>query len=117
MFRRHGRRTTAAALGAVVVVAVAVFGFASPAQAAKTTQGAVAYNHVTAPKSYLGAFLSGVAVTMQCWRDGDWSYGTNRWFWVNGYGIRPNGSGGVISGFVSANLISNQSVVPRCSWS
>jgi hypothetical protein len=108
---------------AVVAVAAAAAGSgllgAAPAHAAPpptTTAFAVAFNHVTQPKRDTGGFFSGWAVSMSCWRDGDWSNGTNRWFWVSGYGLKPDGTSGNISGFISANLVRNQQTVGRCSF-
>jgi hypothetical protein len=116
--RRALRRAGAAAATATAVATGLALG-ASPAQAAPpptTTAFAVAWNHVTAPKTDTGGFFGGWAVSMICWRDGAWYNGTNRWFWVSGYGLKVDGSGGTVTGFVSASLIKNQQTVGHCSF-
>jgi hypothetical protein len=50
---------------------------------------------------------AGTAVQMKCWEDANWYDGTNRWFivWAPSVGAM---------GWVSANMVSNQTVVGHC---
>ena len=112
-------RRAAVGAAAAAVAGTGLLLAAGPAHAAApptTTAFAVAFNHVTAPKSDTGGIFGGWSVSMYCWRDGDWSNGTNRWFWVSGYGLQPDGSGGIVTGFISANLVKNQQAVGHCNF-
>jgi hypothetical protein len=98
--RRVGRRLSVV-ITACTVAAGSMLATAAPAQAATANHASV-YADVW-QNGYRG-WVSG-GVVMLCWRDGSWANGTNRWFAIYG---------GSISGFVNANLVSNQSSVPAC---
>ncbi|MEU2389601.1 hypothetical protein [Streptomyces sp. NPDC007369] len=121
---RLGRMATAGAFGAAL--ALAAVGPASAADGGggqmaapspKTNSVATAYASVfgSVPKTRMGTIWADTKVNMQCWADGAWSNGTNRWFFVSAPGIHPqNGSSVRVSGWISANKVSNQRIVPHC---
>lgn len=98
---RRLRRRIAVVTAAGTVAAGSMLATAVPAQAATANHASV-YADVW-QNGYRG-WVSG-GVVMLCWKDGSWANGTNRWFAIYG---------GSISGFVSANLVSNQNSVPAC---
>lgn len=114
---------TAGAFGAALALAAV-----SPAAAAdgggnqmparpKTNAVAFAYASIfgSAPKNHLGTIWVNTKVDMQCWADGAWHSGTNRWFFVTAPGIHPQSGKTVrVSGWISANKVSNQRIVPHC---
>jgi hypothetical protein len=95
------RRLLATAMTAVAVTGLTLLG-AAPAQAATANGQAPVYSDVW-QNGYRG-WVSG-GVVMVCWKDGSWANGTNRWFSI----YTPS-----LSGFVSANLVSQQNSVPPC---
>ncbi|QES47001.1 hypothetical protein DEJ50_03160 [Streptomyces venezuelae] len=119
---RLGRMATAGAFSAALAMAAAGPAFAAdgggnqmPASP-RTNSVATAYASIgTVPKTRMGTIWANTKVDMQCWADGAWSNGTNRWFFVHAPGIHPqNGSSVRVSGWISANKVSNQRVVPHC---
>ncbi|MFJ7077368.1 hypothetical protein [Streptomyces sp. NPDC098781] len=118
---RLSRMVTAGAFGAALALAAV-----GPAAAdgggnqtpvvPRTNSPATAYASIgTVPTTRMGTIWAGTKVDMQCWADGAWSNGTNRWFFVSAPGIHPqNGSSVRVSGWISANKVSNQRVVPHC---
>ncbi|MER5935196.1 hypothetical protein [Streptomyces sp. NPDC002054] len=121
-FGRLSRMATTAAFGVALALAAV-----SPATAAdgggnqmpappKTNSVASAYASIfgSAPKNNMGTIWADTKVTMQCWADGAWANGTNRWFFVSAPGISPQGKSTRMSGWISANKVSNQSTVPHC---
>jgi hypothetical protein len=76
-----------------------------------------AYSSPTPYSRLVGGYFPRTWVSMYCWVDNNkaWSYGTNRWFKVGGFGFNPY-SGRItwIEGYVSANRVFNQVRVGRC---
>jgi hypothetical protein len=100
--RAHrGRRRAAAAAAAGILTVGSMVATAVPAEAASTNYASVYSDQWM--NGYRG-WVSG-GVVMLCWADGAWSNGTNRWFAIYA---------GSISGFVNANLVSNQRSVGHC---
>lgn len=111
--KKSGKRMLAVA--AVLTAGLAV-GFTPAVAQAATIQPV--FHSATEPGSYTSGasvysdqwedgyrgWVEGT-VFMVCWADGAWADGTNRWFSVYA---------GAISGFVNANLVSDQIRVPEC---
>ncbi|MFJ3921562.1 hypothetical protein [Streptomyces sp. NPDC090022] len=125
---QSGRPRRTAALGACAAV-LALAAAAGPASAVDnpgggastrlpTTNGvAFAYASIfgSTPQNHMGTIWTGTKVHMQCWADGAWSNGTNRWFFVSAPGILPQGGKSArVSGWISANKVSYQVRVPHC---
>ena len=74
-----------------------------------------AFSAPTQYSSLVGGYFPRTWVSMYCWTDNAWSYGTNRWFLVGGFGLNPY-SGRItwIEGYVSANRVFNQVRVGHC---
>lgn len=101
--RRATRRVTAVVAACSIATGAAIL-VAAPAQAASTVSGGAPVYADVWQGGYRGWTTGGL--TMLCWKDGSWANGTNRWFAIYA---------GSISGFVNANLVTNQSTVPHCS--
>ncbi|MFJ3927729.1 hypothetical protein [Streptomyces sp. NPDC090022] len=120
---RLGRVATTGALGAALALAFVspAFavdnggGMATPAQP-KTNSPATAYGSIygSTPQNRMGTIWAGTKVDMRCWADGAWANGTNRWFFVHAPGVSTNGTSVRVSGWINANKVSNQKVVPHC---
>jgi hypothetical protein len=101
-------------LAAVLVMAA---GPASASGSPETVGGGptIAYASPTPYSNMVGGYFPDTYVSMYCWTDYAWSYGTNRWFLVGGVGFNPyTGRITWIEGFVSANRVWNQARVGHC---
>lgn len=111
--RHRSRRvlTTLVCLG-LVLMAVVV----PSAQASRTPYSTNLYSGPSYYTSINGGTFPGGFVAMVCWTDSNvWAYGSNRWFYVAGYGfIFSNGRIGGISGFAPANRVTEQTGVRHC---
>ena len=108
-------KTQVAALLCIAISLAATMAMASPASAAYTTRSAVVYAGPSHFTYAYGLVLSGRYVRMNCWVDSIWSLGTNRWFHISGWGWNHRtGRAAPMSGFVSANLIRQQTRVRHC---
>lgn len=115
---RAARRTAvAAAVAAALTAAVAAPASAtvSPHTSPHANQFTDAYSGPGPVYGLNGGFVANTSLGMICWTDSSyWSFGTNRWFWVYGFGIEPSGSLGEVEGYVSANTVSSQATVGHC---
>jgi hypothetical protein len=111
--QQAARRALATAACAGLLI-LALFG--SSAQASRTPYSTNLYSGPSYYTSIIGGTLPGSYVAMVCWTDSSvWAYGSNRWFYVAGYGfIFSNGRIGGISGFAPANRVAEQTRVPHC---
>jgi hypothetical protein len=115
---RQTRRWLAGAilLGAASTTALAAA--AAPASAStfpETVGTTVAFSDPTPYSPMVGGYFGHTIVAMYCWTDSAWSYGTNRWYLVEGPGFNPySGLPELITGYVSANRIYNPARVGHC---
>lgn len=118
--RLSKRLITKIALIGSALTAALVLLTAGPASASgnpETVGGGptVAYTGPTPYSTMVGGYFPDTWVSMYCWTDNAWSYGTNRWFLVGGVGLNPyTGRITWIEGYVSANRVWNQSRVGHC---
>jgi len=111
--------TRVAAIGVSILAAGMVLLSAMPANAItpETVGGGptVAYSSPTQYSNMVGGYFPDTFVSMYCWTDNVWSYGTNRWFLVGGFGFDPySGRLTWLEGYVSANRVWHQVTVGHC---
>lgn len=98
---------------ASLVVLAGAMAVASSASAANA-RGVVNLYSGPAPFGLLGGTWPNGYLTMHCWYDNYWSFGTNRWFLVTGVTWNPmTGRINWTTGWANANQVANQQVVPR----